>query len=210
MTEENTLRKYESFEELVRHVEQRREALRYKPIPNLRLQIQHYLYMIGESNSSYFVPISKTPWASEIPRETIDDIVTGASIAYELSREAFTGIFRTGGNSSWATTDEAERRAKICANCPKNLDLQKTPFQRLTTKLAGVFSVLRNTSYDEQLKECGVCGCPNQTKVHFAASLIRKATPEKFKPEDFPESFVGTLDRERHECWVRQILEKGR
>ena len=208
LTEQGTLRKYESFEELVKHIEERRDALRYPKIPNLRLQIQHYLYMLGEANQSHFIPINQAPYGAEIPRTATNDIIAGATIAYELSREAFSGIFKRGGNSSWATTDEAERRAGICANCPKNVDLKKPALQRLNNRIASLFSMRRTTTRDDELFDCQVCGCPNQIKVHYAANLIRKATPDKFKAEDFPENFIGTKDRERHDCWVRQILDK--
>lgn len=207
LEQDGTLRKYNSFEELLAHIDQRRAALRYPKIPHLDLQIQHYLYLIGESSRSHFVRIDQHPKQADIPREVKTDVIIGAKIAYEFSREAVTGLWRSGA-SGWATKTEANERAKTCANCPHNQKLKKSTIERINNRVAMLFTLKRSTDYDDKLYECGVCGCPNAEKVHYAASIIRKVTPAKYRAESFPESFIGVLDRERYRCWVREILEK--
>ena len=205
LTDTGEVRKYDSFRELVSHVTQRREALQYPPIPYLDLQIQHYLYMVGEAPRSHFV---KADVIADIPRTIQGDVVTGARIALELSRQAATGIFTATQPSGFTTKQEAERRAKICVNCPKNVLIRKNKLQRINNKIASLFTLRRNTRYDDRLYDCGVCGCPLAEKVHFADELIRDVTPRKYKAEHFPENFIGIDDRERYECWMRKILEK--
>lgn len=204
LTDSGEIRKYDSFEELCQHVRQRRAALQYEEIPNLELKIQHYLYLLAEAPPSYFTKIRDL--YPDIPRTALSDIKTGAKLSLEFSRQALTGLF-TAGASGWATKQEAEARAKTCANCPKNVDLNKNALQRLNDKIATLFTMKRSTSYDKQLFDCGVCGCPLAEKVHFDKEVIRHTTGKSFKPELFPEPFIGTIDRERYECWMRKLLE---
>lgn len=204
LTDSGEIRKYDSFDELVAHVRQRREALRYDPIDHLELKIQHYLYLIGEAPRTHFIKAHLL--YPDIPRTALSDIKVGARLAFEFSRQALTGIFMAGA-SGWATKQEAEKRAWTCANCPKNVDLNKSLSQRLNDKIAALFTINRNTPFDKQLFDCGVCGCPLAEKVHFDKDVIRITTGKKFKPNMFPEPFIGTIDRERHECWMRKLLE---
>lgn len=205
LTDSGEVRKYDSFEELIKHIEQRREALAYEPIEHLDLKIQQYLYLIGEASRSHFVKAQVL--YPDIPRTTLSDINTGAKLAFEFSRQAVTGIF-TSGASGWVTKHEAEERAKTCANCVKNTDLKKSKLQRMNNKIASLFTLNRQTSYDNLLFDCGVCGCPLQEKVHFSKEIIKNATKKKYKVENFPEPFIGTLDKERHSCWMKEILKE--
>lgn len=205
LTESGEIRKYDSFKELVKHVTERRAALEYDPIEFLELKIQHYLYLIGEAPRTHFIKAYVA--YPDIPRTVLSDISTGAKLAFEFSRQAITGIF-TAGASGWATKQEAERRAWTCANCPKNIELKKSALQRLNDRIAALFTINRNTPFDKQLYDCGVCGCPLVEKVHFDAQVLKQTTGKKHTPELFPEPFIGTIDRERHECWMRKLLEE--
>lgn len=211
LTDDGEIRKYESFEELCQHIKQRRLALALPEINNLELKIQHYLYLIGNASKSHFIRTDQSPddQIANIPRDLHTDIIVGANLALELSRQAVTGLFQAGA-SGWVTRTEAEERAHICINCPKNIPLRKSKFQKLNNKIAALFTLKRHTSVDDKLFDCGVCGCPNYEKVHFATSIILKITPPKYKVTDFPEGFIGLIDKERHQCWVRQILEEER
>lgn len=204
LTDTGEIRKYDSFDELVTHINQRRAALQYPAIDFLELKIQNYLYMIGEAPRSHFVP-AKTLYP-DIPRTALSDIRTGSKLAFEFSRQALTGIFMAGA-SGWVTKQEAEHRAKTCANCPDNLTLEKSALTRMNNKIATLFTTNRNTSFDKQLADCKVCGCPLQAKVHFDAEVIKHTTSAKITSDLFPEPFIGVLDRERHECWMKKILK---
>ena len=80
---------------------------------------------------------------------------------------------------------EAERRAAICATCPKNTD-QLTEFcigchtRDLVVKMAG-FIQSKSTSQDAKLKTCAACHCRLSLKVHFPLSV------EKDPGVDFPD-----------------------
>lgn len=201
---DGTYRKYNSLKELVEHVEERRRSLDFHKIDNLDLVIQNYFYLLGEAPKSYF---SKVIPESDHERTALKDIETGARLALSLSREAFTGIFMAGGGG-WVTLKEANERAVACINCPKNVTIKKSKLVRFNNKLAALFTTSKKTSYDKELHDCQVCGCPLQEKVHFAAEVIRKTTDPKIPPTAFPENFVGLKDQMRHECWVRKILTR--
>lgn len=68
--------------------------------------------------------------------------------------------------------EEAERRASICAQCPRNVDVAGCSW------CSGVFAASlellagRSTSVDASLKHCEVCGCNNRAAVHFPAAAV--------------------------------------
>ena len=72
---------------------------------------------------------------------------------------------------------EAERRAKICANCPSHshgvcVSCAGSNFMDLVAmfKSAG-----RTTPYDSVLDICDVCSCMVRLKVHFSIDLLKQA-----------------------------------
>lgn len=66
--------------------------------------------------------------------------------------------------------EEAERRARICAQCPLNVpvsgcsvcEIARTLMDKSAKLLAG-----RTTEQDSKLKACACCGCQLQAKVHL-------------------------------------------
>jgi hypothetical protein len=68
--------------------------------------------------------------------------------------------------------EEAETRAEICARCPLQVE---TP--SLCWGCNGVAGLIprikgaRKTSWDSQLKTCGICGCYNDVSVHLPIDL---------------------------------------
>lgn len=89
--------------------------------------------------------------------------------------------------------DEADRRAKTCANCPAHThgicvtcagnDFQDT---LLSLKRAG-----RTTAYDSVLDICTICGCLVRARVHISKALL-DLTPA----HDFPAN-----------CWIHTTTE---
>lgn len=70
--------------------------------------------------------------------------------------------------------EEAERRAKICANCPKNL--HGVCVSCLASNFHDILSMFaaagRTTPYDSALDICEVCGCIARIKLHLGDELL--------------------------------------
>lgn len=66
---------------------------------------------------------------------------------------------------------EAERRAKICAACPYQVEAAGCWGCRGVAGLLPWIAGARTTPYDTQLKACGVCACYNSVSVHLPKSL---------------------------------------
>ena len=84
--------------------------------------------------------------------------------------------------------DEAERRAAICAKCPRNVPIRGCMgCSGLIPKLLKVTKGA-STSLDQELKGCSVCGCQLKAKVHLPTA-------------------VSTGDEDRHDfpdwCWIK-------
>ena len=63
--------------------------------------------------------------------------------------------------------EEAERRAKICAACPYQIATSGCWGCKGIAGMLPQIAGARKTSYDSQLKACGVCGCFNSVSVHL-------------------------------------------
>ena len=93
---------------------------------------------------------------------------------------------------------EATRRAAICATCPKNIEVHGC--SGCSGVLAHVRDLLnrranfrglevRETSYDADLKNCEVCGCVLEVKVHLPIEVATYAKP------------AGNREYPEH-CWM--------
>ena len=85
------------------------------------------------------------------------------------------------GRDVFVDQSEAERRAAICAGCPKNVTVEgcgscssMTVAKELIQKLKGN----RTTSKDDVLEGCCCCGCSTKTIVWFKDSYILKGMTE--------------------------------
>lgn len=115
-----------------------------------------------------------------------------ASGPRKLSTSDIATFFRS--MAKWAaagfkTVDqsEAERRASICASCPKNVEIHGCGgCFKLAAKVKRVIGDAK-TSYDSDLQGCEVCACSLQAKVW----LPTKAMAGSRKKEDFPSH-----------CWI--------
>lgn len=206
----NVYRYYDSLDELITHVRERRKAVGLPEITNLSRKIQQYLYLLEESPRDLFIQDKAIIESSELDednkRTIIKDIHTGAKIAKALSKSAISG-FLTAGSYGWVTKSEANERAEACANCPLNKEIKKNKLTKINDKLANVFTPLRSTKFDKELHDCAICGCPLTIKVHYSDDIIREVHDYKdTPPSNFPDSFIGKLDKRRHDCWMKKIL----
>lgn len=76
--------------------------------------------------------------------------------------------------ADFVSTEEAERRASICAGCPENVPASGcagcTNIVSLITSVVGG----RKTSQDSVLENCNVCGCANKAQVHVPLDVLAK------------------------------------
>lgn len=80
---------------------------------------------------------------------------------------------------------EAERRAAICANCPKNVAIDTCPVCRgLKAMVTGVIGQ-RRTAVDNRLRGCEVCGCELKAAVHVDLAAQQAAMSDELN-EQFP------------------------
>lgn len=84
------------------------------------------------------------------------------------------------GGFNFVTQAEADRRARICANCYYNVDLPGcTSCRKVASYLTGDVA-LKKTAYDEKLKACAVCKCSIQAMIWFPMDILEaNDTPEK-------------------------------
>jgi hypothetical protein len=67
--------------------------------------------------------------------------------------------------------EEAERRAKICASCPHQIEAAGCWGCKGIAGMLPHIAGARKTSFDPQLKACGICGCYNSVSVHLPVSV---------------------------------------
>lgn len=91
----------------------------------------------------------------------------------------------------------AEKRAKICSECPKNakMDIWQWFTGVAAKELKAIFSVLHDldlrTSRDETLRVCKACDCPLKAKVWAPIHIIKKHLSQE------------TQAKLVENCWIR-------
>jgi len=79
--------------------------------------------------------------------------------------------FATKGKFELVPQEEAERRAKICAACPHQINTSGCWGCKGIAGMLPHIAGARKTSYDMQLKACGICGCYNAVSVHLPVEV---------------------------------------
>jgi len=79
--------------------------------------------------------------------------------------------FATQSKFQLVDQEEAERRAKICAACPHQISTSGCWGCKGIAGMLPAIAGARKTSYDAQLKACGVCGCFNAVSVHLPTDV---------------------------------------
>ena len=85
----------------------------------------------------------------------------------------------------WVDQEEAERRAAICAACPKNIAVSGCSACQNAVAAITKFLGDRVTGVDDQLKGCSVCGCSNRAQVHVPLDVLHKGVTPMM---EFPEA----------------------
>ena len=102
------------------------------------------------------------------------------------------------GESVFVDQAEADRRALVCATCPKNVIPTGKGWLRAWTDDKMLECVMdQRTAYHNQLGVCGACSCELRAAVWWPADILRAVTPKKDIPK-FPPAA---------DCWKREILQ---
>lgn len=122
------------------------------PPPDLSRQVEHALCtrLAGNTNC---VPCSKGKQVLGFGA-----IVRWVKAMYHFAKE---------NKFELVTQDEAERRAEICAKCPLQISTSGCWGCKGIAGMLPAIAGARKTSFDAQLKACGVCGCYNAVSVHL-------------------------------------------
>jgi hypothetical protein len=89
--------------------------------------------------------------------------------------------FATQGKFELVSQEEAERRADICMRCPMQVSTSGCWGCKGIAGMLPAIAGARKTSFDAQLKACGVCGCYNAVAVHLPVAI------QGSKDLEFPE-----------------------
>lgn len=202
----NEIIPYHTIDELLRHIQARRESLDLPFIKGLESHVEHYIYQLGHAPRSLF-----TRDKSRHTRSIASDIRTGAALAVSLSKAVYSGTKGT-GYSGWVDKGLATKRASGCINCKFNKINNDPGFLReKADAVARTFKGKRETEHDDELGTCEICECPLDLKVYLDEQVIAVVNEENEKPKkstDFPSSFRGTKDKEIHKCFVQEALRK--
>ena len=140
----------------------RANATRMKTIPGAEE------YYIEEGGAAIATPKALRPHPNVVAKS--DMISAGAKLLSEWKKEGYGTV----------SQEEANRRADICAVCPKNGDggFEKfftIPLSKLiTSQVEGFRKMELVTTSDDKLKTCTACLCPLKLKVWCQMPLILK------------------------------------
>lgn len=133
------------------------------PPPDLGKQIEHALCsrLAGDTNCG---PCSKA-------KQTLgfSSIVRWVRAMYQFAKD---------NKFQLVSEEEAERRASICAACPQQISTSGCWGCKGIAGMLPAIAGARKTSYDMQLKACGVCGCYNAVSVHIPLEVQQDASLE--------------------------------
>lgn len=128
---------------------------------------------------------------SSKPFASVASAAGKAKTALAIYRDLF------GPDGKVVAKEEAERRAAICVECPKNDTaggLKKYFVEKAAAEIMGVFGMLKDldvtTSLDNKLGTCEACSCPMRAKVHVSNEILKN----NLKPDQ-----IAKLDKN---CWI--------
>lgn len=142
-------------------------------------------------------------WCREVSSEHCVEMDPAKANALSLTRHAerFFNVVKAfiSGGCQRVPQEEAERRAAICASCPRMVDEQ--PFcpscfsAGIINWIAGHTVALDwRTSHDEKLKSCGVCNCRLKLKAHLPQETLNDPSLDDYWPAEYP-------------CWMKEAAK---
>ena len=116
-------------------------------------------------------------------------------------------IWRLQNSASWYVDSlTAERRARMCVQCPRNKMFSKNSLERFEERMMKKATGDRTTKQDHMLHNCSVCSCNLRSAVHWGIDLLKERTSSK-QLEAFPKNALNKKN-ERFTCWRREEIEK--
>lgn len=115
-----------------------------------------------------------------LPTISGDDVVRGTKVIWNLIKAKFKG------GDSLVSPEEAERRARICSDCPKNVEHDKENCKACIARLATLAKKIVSggiTTVDENLKTCSVCHCSNKAQVWVPYEHLKKGMTPAMESE---------------------------
>lgn len=104
------------------------------------------------------------------------------------------------GIGRYVPQEEAEKRAKICANCPNNVRPRGFDAVRnFTDLLAEAVLFNKKTSVDAELFNCDICTCNMRVKVHYEQGIVTGSLGKK-EYDVLLKPILG-LDGKDFKCW---------
>jgi len=85
--------------------------------------------------------------------------------------------------NTFVTQEEANRRAKICVECPHNVKPEDTGLAAWADMVAYHATKGHTTEHDSKLFTCSICSCPLKAKCHLGGDLGVSAELKKKLPE---------------------------
>lgn len=147
---------------------------RHLPVPvDLIAQVEHAICQRQPAQSS-----------ACRPREKAYVNISLSSVVRFL--RTLTGWFSAGLET--VPQEEAERRALICKNCPRQVDVPGCFGCKGVGGLVSALKGTKRTAPEPFLKTCGVCGCYNSVQVWVPLEVLKSAS--------------GALEYPEH-CWKR-------
>ncbi len=140
------------------------------------------------------IPLAPSP--KPMPRQHHLSQVAGAAVGIKRAAQG------TGVIIDWLTSGgtpveqmEANRRAEICVNCPKNVPgswYTVAPAEIIRSTLSARSDLKLATPFDDKLQSCEVCKCLMRLKVFTPLHFIKDRTPADIMAE-FPDL-----------CWINK------
>jgi hypothetical protein len=130
-----------------------------------------------------------------IPLRSLPSLVAGAAAGVKRAAQG-TGVIIDWLTSGGAPVDQAtaDKRAKICVECPKNVEgswYTVAPAELIRNTLSARSELKLQTPYDESLKSCDVCKCLLRLKAWVPLHFIKDHTPANVMAEFPPNCWIN-------------------
>jgi hypothetical protein len=157
---ENQIVKGGDWNDLVGNCQKLTVSLGKVPPPDLLRQIEHNLCsrLAGNTNC---VPCNRVK-----QNLGFSAIVRWVKAMYQFAKEK---------KFELVSQEVAEQRAEICAKCPMQISVSGCWGCKGIAGMLPAIAGARKTSFDLQLKACGVCGCYNAVSVHLPLDVQQDA-----------------------------------
>lgn len=108
------------------------------------------------------------------------------------------------GLSNFVDQEEADRRARICKDCPFNLPPGRT--EKVADAIILARTGNRRTFHDPELLNCDACSCPIRLAVHLNEDVLKQTkNPAKLRSR-IKSRQIATGNYIPKDCWQAKIF----